>query len=129
VGRGAVSIGKRVKRSTTAGSRHGEDFVEPQVVGGGRLRLLGFVRNDWTIHKYMRAGSAREFTGEAFNRRKDPHRGVPLPRARTAAWRNGPGMSRIGERESNDHAFDELIRLRLGDVNGYQRVRDGAWAW
>jgi len=25
--------------------------------------------------------------------------------------------------------FDELIRLRQGDVDSYQRVRNGAWSW
>jgi hypothetical protein len=115
----------------TGWSHHGEDFVEPHVVGEdgyAYLRLYEMTGNA----KYLQAAirCARSLVKNFTPGNKD-HSPWPFRcRARDGSLENGPGMSPYSANVVEPiMLFDELIRLRQGDVASYQLVRAGAWAW
>jgi hypothetical protein len=119
-------------RKYTGWSHHGEDFVEPHVVGEGGyayLRLYEMTGNT----KYLRA-AIRCAEALVKNFKAGDEKNSPWPfrcRAKDAKVEGGgPGMSPYSANVVEPiMLFDELIRLDQGDVASYKRVREGAWTW
>ncbi|MGA7315442.1 MAG: hypothetical protein WBX22_15865 [Silvibacterium sp.] len=115
----------------TGWSQHGEDFVEPHVVGEdgyAYLRLYEMTGNT----KYLRA-AIRCAEALAKNFKPGDENNSPWPfrcHARDASLKNGKGMFPYSANVVEPiMLFDELIRLDQGDTASYKRVREGAWAW
>jgi hypothetical protein len=115
----------------TGWSQHGEDFVEPHVVGEdgyAYLRLYEMTGNT----KYLRAAI---LCAEALAKNFKPgdENNSPWPyrcHARDGSLKDGKGMFPYSANVVEPiMLFDELIRLDQGDTASYKRVRKGAWAW
>jgi hypothetical protein len=130
----------------TGWSFHGEDFIEPHVVGEdgyGYLRLYEMTGNT----KYLRA-AIRCAAALVKNFKPGDETHSPWP------YRSYARDGRIENQSSEDHVsnfdnpqqtpgmgpysanvvepimlFDELIRLQKGDVTGYAKVRQSAADW
>ena len=118
-------------RRYTGWSEHGEDFVEPHVVGAdgyGYLRLYEMTGNT----KYLRA-AIRCADALVRNFKPGDERNSPWPYrcfARDGSLEGGKGMFPYSANVIEPiMLFDELIGLDQGDVASYQRVRAGAWTW
>jgi hypothetical protein len=118
-------------RRYTGWSRHGEDFVEPHVVGEdgyGYLRLYEMTGNT----KYLRA-AIRCAEALVKNFKAGDEHISPWPYrcfARDGSLEGGKGMFPYSANVVEPiMLFDELIRLDQGDTASYKRVREGAWAW
>ncbi len=117
-------------RHYTGWSHHGEDYLEPPVVGEdgyAYLRLYEMTGNT----RYLRA-SIRCARALAKNYRAGDADNSPWP-VRCYA-RDGKVEGRgMGPYSANVvepiMLFDELIRLDQGDVARYQQVRQAAWDW
>ena len=117
-------------RRYTGWSHHGEDFLEPPIVGEDGYAYLRFYEMTGNT-KYLQAAIhfadvlAKNYkTGDAEN--------SPWP-VRCYA-RDGKVEGRgMGPYSANVvepiMLFDELIRLDQGDVARYRQVRDAAWEW
>ena len=119
-------------RSATRGwSQHGEDYIEPHVVGedgyaylrlyemtGNTKYLQAAIRCADALVKNYKAGDAGAFAlaGAAVTHATEKPKGAAM----------GPYSANVIEPIM---LFDELIRLGQGDVAGYTRVRAGAWDW
>jgi len=118
-------------REYSGWSEHGEDFIEPHVVGEdgyAYLRLYEMTGKTKYLQAAIRCAAAlvKNFkTGDKDN--------SPWPfrcHARDGSLANGKGMGPYSANVVEPiMLLDELIRLRQGDVDSYQRVRDGAWTW
>jgi len=114
-------------REYSGWSEHGEDFIEPHVVGEdgyAYLRLYEMTGKTKYLQAAIRCAAAlvKNFkTGDKDN--------SPWPfrcHARDGSLANGKGMGPYSANVVEPiMLFDELIRLRQGDVDSYQRVRDG----
>jgi hypothetical protein len=114
----------------TGWSRHGEDYVEPHVVGEDGYAYLRFYEMTGKT-KYLH--SAIRCANELVkNFRPGDEKNSPWP------WRCYARDGRVEGKGMGPYSanvvgpimlFDELIRLKLGDVAAYQRVRQGAWNW
>ena len=114
----------------TGWSVHGEDYIEPHVVGEdgyAYLRLYEMTGNT----KYLRA-AIRCADALVKNYKSGDEKNSPWPvrcYARDGKAEGGP----MGPYSANViepiMLFDELVRLGHGDVAGYARVRAGAWDW
>jgi hypothetical protein len=114
----------------TGWSVHGEDYIEPHVVGEdgyAYLRLYEMTGNT----KYLRA-AIRCADALVKNYKTGDEKNSPWPvrcYARDGKAEGGP----MGPYSANViepiMLFDELVRLGHGDVAGYARVRAGAWDW
>src|SRR6267154_322 len=118
-------------RRYTGWSDHGEDFVEPHVVGEdgyAYLRLYEMTGNT----KYLRA-AIRCAEALAKNFKPGDERNSPWPYrcfARDGRLDGGTGMFPYSANVVEPiMLLDELIRLDQGDTASYKKVRDGAWAW
>ncbi len=117
-------------RRYTGWSHHGEDYIEPHVVGEdgyGYLRFYEMTGNT----KYLKA-AIRCADALAKNYKPGDEKNSPWP-VRCYA-RDGkvriPGMGPYSANVVEPvMLFDELIRLGQGDVNAYKKSREGAWAW
>jgi hypothetical protein len=115
----------------TGWSEHGEDFVEPHVVGEdgyGYLRLYEMTGNTKYLLAAIRCAEAlvKNFKPGDENNSPWPYRCF----ARDGSVRGGTGMFPYSANVVEPiMLFDELIRLDQGDVAAYKRVREGAWAW
>jgi hypothetical protein len=117
-------------RRYTGWSVHGEDYIEPHVVGEdgyAYLRLYEMTGNT----KYLRA-AIRCADALVKNYKIGDEKNSPWPvrcYARDGKADGGP----MGPYSANViepiMLFDELMRLGQGDVAGYTRVRAGAWDW
>jgi hypothetical protein len=117
-------------RRYTGWSVHGEDYIEPHVVGEdgyAYLRLYEMTGNT----KYLRA-AIRCADALVKNYKVGDEKNSPWPvrcYARDGKADGGP----MGPYSANViepiMLFDELIRLKQGDVAGYARVRAGSWEW
>ena len=112
-------------------SEHGEDYVEPHVVGEdgyAYLRLYEMTGNT----KYLRA-AIRCADALTKNYKVGDEHNSPWPdrcRARDGLVAGGKGMFPYSANVVEPiMLFDELIRLGQGDVASYEKVRAGAWAW
>jgi hypothetical protein len=114
----------------TGWSVHGEDYIEPHVVGEdgyGYLRLYEMTGNTKYLRAAMRCADALLKNYKAGDENNSPW---PVRcYARDGKAEGGP----MGPYSANViepiMLFDELIRLGQGDVSGYGRVRAGAWDW
>jgi hypothetical protein len=114
----------------TGWSAHGEDYIEPHVVGEdgyAYLRLYEMTGNTKYLRAAMRCADAL-----VKNYKQGDEKSSPWPvrcYARDGKAEGGP----MGPYSANViepiMLFDELIRLRHGDVDAYARVRAGAWDW
>src|SRR5580704_13398343 len=118
-------------RRYTGWSDHGEDYVEPHVVGEdgyGYLRLYEMTGNT----KYLRA-AIRCADALAKNYKEGDEKNSPWPVrafARDGRMDKGTGMFPYSANVVEPiMLFDELIRLNQGNVSSYKTVREGAWAW
>jgi hypothetical protein len=118
-------------RRYTGWSEHGEDFVEPHVVGEdgyAYLRLYEMTGNT----KYLRAAiRCAEALVKNFKAGDELHSPWPYRCfARDGSLTGGKGMFPYSANVVEPiMLLDELIRLEQGDTNSYKRVREGAWAW
>jgi hypothetical protein len=114
----------------TGWSMHGEDYIEPPIIGAdgyAYLRLYEMTGNT----KYLRAAI---HCADALvkNYKKGDDRNSPWPvrcYARDGKIEDvtmGPYSANVIEPIM---LFDELMRLKQGDVAGYERVRYAAWDW
>ena len=112
-------------------SKHGDDFVEPHVVGEdgyAYLRLYEMTGKTKYLEAAIRCARA---LAKNFQAGDDKHSPWPFRcHALDGSLENGSGMSPYSANVVEPiMLFDELIRLRQGNVSEFQRVRDGAWAW
>ncbi len=118
-------------RRYTGWSHHGEDFVEPHVVGEdgyGYLRLYEMTGNTKYLRAAIRCAEALAKNFKAGDEKNSPW--AFRCYARDGKAEGGPGMSVYSANVVEPiMLFDELIRIGQGDVAAYQRVREGAWAW
>jgi hypothetical protein len=118
-------------RRYTGWSEHGEDYVEPHVVGEdgyAYLRLYEMTGNT----KYLRA-AIRCAEALVKNFKPGDEHESPWPYrcfARDGRIDNGKGMFPYSANVVEPiMLLDELIRLDQGDTSAYKRVREGAWGW
>src|ERR1019366_4888938 len=111
-------------------SNHGEDYVEPHVVGEdgyAYLRLYELTGNT----KYLRA-AIRGADALVKNVKPGTETESPWPARCYARAGKAPGGP-MGPYSANVvepmMLFDELIRLKQGNVEGYRRVRAEVWEW
>ncbi|QNI34827.1 hypothetical protein H7849_06545 [Alloacidobacterium dinghuense] len=115
----------------TGWSQHGEDFVEPHVVGEdgyAYLRFYEMTGNTKYLHAAIRCADAlvKNFKPGDENNSPWPYR----CHARDGSLKNGKGMFPYSANVVEPvMLFDELLRLDQGDTASYKRVREGAWAW
>jgi hypothetical protein len=111
-------------------SNHGEDYIEPHVVGEdgyGYLRLYEMTGDT----KYLRAAIR---CAEALVKNWTPGDAEHSPWPVRCYARDGkaPGGP-MGPYSANViepiMLFDELIRIKQGNVADYQRVRSAVWEW
>jgi hypothetical protein len=114
----------------TGWSAHGEDYIEPPVVGEdgyAYLRLYEMTGES----KYLRA-AIRCADALLKNYKLGDEKNSPWP-VRCYARDGKVEGAGMGPYSANViepiMLFDELIRLGQGDVSGYVRVRAGAWEW
>jgi hypothetical protein len=115
----------------TGWSQHGEDFVEPHVVGEdgyAYLRLYEMTGNT----KYLRA-AIRCADALAKNFKPGDESNSPWPyrcHGRDGSLKNGKGMFPYSANVVEPiMLFDELMRIDQGDTASYKKVREGAWDW
>ena len=115
----------------TGWSQHGEDFIEPHVVGEdgyAYLRLYEMTGNTKYLLEAIRCADAlvKNFKpGDADN--------SPWPyrcHARDGSLKDGKGMFPYSANVVEPiMLLDELMRLSQGDTASYKRVREGTWSW
>lgn len=115
----------------TGWSQHGEDFIEPHVVGEdgyAYLRLYEMTGNT----KYLRAAILCA-AALAKNFKPGDEKHSPWPNrcfARDGSLGNNQAMFPYSANVIEPiMLFDELIRIGQGDVASYKKVREGAWDW
>ena len=118
-------------RRYTGWSEHGEDYIEPHVVGEdgyAYLRLYEMTGNT----KYLRA-AIRCAEALAKNYKTGDEKISPWPYrcfARDGRMDAGTGMFPYSANVVEPiMLFDELIRIGQGDTASYKKVREGAWTW
>ena len=118
-------------RRYTGWSEHGEDYVEPHVVGEdgyAYLRLYEMTGNT----KYLRA-AIRCAEALVKNFKPGDERNSPWPYrcfARDGRIDGGTGMFPYSANVVEPiMLLDELIRLDQGNVPAYKTVREDAWTW
>jgi hypothetical protein len=117
-------------RRYTGWSHHGEDFLEPPIVGEDGYAYLRFYEMTGNT-KYL-AAAIRCAAALVKNYKTGDAQNSPWP-VRCYA-RDGKVEGRgMGPYSANVvepiMLFDELIRLDQGDVAAYRKVRQGAWEW
>ena len=115
----------------TGWSNHGEDFVEPHVVGEdgyAYLRLYEMTGNT----KYLRAAILCA-AALVKNFKAGDEKSSPWPNrcfARDGSLGNNKAMFPYSANVIEPiMLFDELMRIGQGDVAAYKEVREGAWQW
>ena len=115
----------------TGWSEHGEDFVEPPVVGEdgyAYLRLYEMTGNTKYLQAAIRCAEAL-----AKNFKPGDERTSPWPDRVYARDGRADGNPKMFAYSSNVvepiMLFDELIRLHQGNTEAYKSVRQGAWEW
>jgi len=112
-------------------SNLGEDYIEPPVVGEdgyAYLRLYELTGNE----KYLRAAiRCADALMKNYKPGDETHSPWPVRcYARDGKLESNPAMGPYSANVIEPiMLFDELIRLKQGDVAGYTQVRAGAWDW
>ena len=117
-------------RKYTGWSSHGKDYIEPHVVGEdgyAYLRLYEMTGNT----KYLEAAIlCANALVKNYKPGDETHSPWPVRcyarDGRTEGRPMGPYSANVIEPIM---LFDELVRLKQGDVAGYTRVREAAWQW
>jgi hypothetical protein len=117
-------------RRYTGWSQHGEDYIEPHVVGEdgyAYLRLYEMTGNTKYLEEAIRCADALV---KNFQPGDETHSPWPVRcYGRDGRADGGP----MGVYSANViepiMLFDELLRIGQGDVPGYTRVRQGSWDW
>lgn len=118
-------------RRYTGWSNHGEDYVEPHVIGEdgyAYLRLYEMTGNTRYLLEAIRCANAlvKNFTAGDEKNSPWPFRCF----ARDGSLKGGTGMFPYSANVVEPiMLFDELIRLGQGETGDYKKVRAGAWAW
>jgi hypothetical protein len=117
-------------RRYTGWSAHGEDYVEPPIVGEdgyAYLRLYEMTGETKYLREAIRCADAL-----LKNYKPGDQKASPWP-VRCYARDGKVEGPKMGDYSANViepiMLFDELIRLGQGEVAGYTRVRAGAWEW
>ncbi len=111
-------------------SMHGEDYIEPPIVGADGYAYLRLYEMTGKT-KYLRA-AIRCADALVKNYKLGDEKNSPWPvrcYARDGKIKDvtmGPYSANVIEPIM---LFDELIRLKQGDIAGYARVRSGTWDW
>lgn len=117
-------------RHYTGWSAHGEDYLEPHVVGEDGYAYLRFYEMTGNT-KYLQA-AIRCAAALVKNYKPGDAQVSPWPvrcYARDGKV-EGKGMGNYSANVVEPiMLFDELIRLDRGDVAAYKRIRQGAWEW
>jgi hypothetical protein len=111
-------------------SAHGEDYVEPPIIGADGYAYLRLYEMTGDT-KYLRA-AIRCAEALVKNYKTGDEKNSPWPvRCYARDGRvEGPAMGPYSANVIEPiMLFDELIRLKQGDVASYARVRAGAWEW
>lgn len=115
----------------TGWSEHGEDFVEPPVVGEdgyAYLRLYEMTGNTRYLQAAIRCAEAL-----AKNFKPGDEHTSPWPDRCYARDGRADGNPKMFPYSANVvepiMLFDELIRLHQGNTDAYKSVRQGAWDW
>jgi hypothetical protein len=118
-------------RRYTGWSEHGEDFVEPHVVGEdgyGYLRLYEITGNTKYLRAAIRCAEALVKNFKPGNEKESPWPYRCF--ARDGSINGGKGMFSYSANVVEPiMLFDELIRLGQGDTASFKTVRQGAWDW
>jgi hypothetical protein len=114
----------------TGWSHHGEDYLEPHVVGEDGYAYLRFYEMTGNT-KYLEA-AIRCAAALVKNYKSGDAQNSPWPvrcYARDGKV-EGPGMGPYSANVVEPiMLFDELIRLEQGDIAAYRQVRQAAWEW
>jgi hypothetical protein len=117
-------------RRYTGWSHHGEDFLEPHVVGEdgyGYLRFYEMTGNTKYLNAAIRCADALVKNYQPGEEKKSPW---PVRCYARDGRVNGPGMGPYSANVIEPiMLFDELLRLGQGSQTEYERVRRGAWEW
>jgi len=115
----------------TGWSQHGEDFVEPHLIGAdgyAYLRLYEMTGNTKYLREAVRCAEMLVKHFKTGDEKNSPWAFRCF--ARDGSIEGGRGMSPYTANVVEPiMLFDELMRIGLGDVESYKRVREGAWAW
>jgi hypothetical protein len=118
-------------RRYTGWSEHGEDFVEPPIVGEDGYAYLRLYEMTGDT-KYLRA-AIHCADALAKNYQPGDANHSPWPdrcHARDGSLKNGAGMFPYSANVVEPiMLFDELIRIGQGDISAYRTTRKGAWEW
>jgi len=118
-------------RHYTGWSHHGEDFIEPHVVGEdgyAYLRLYEMTGNTKYLEAAIRCAEALVKNFKAGDEKNSPWPNRCF--ARDGGLHGNKAMFPYSANVIEPiMLFDELIRIGQGNVPAYQRVRDGAWDW
>jgi len=120
-------------RRYTGWSQHGEDFVEPHVVGEdgyAYLRLYEMTGNTKYLEEAIRCAAALVKNYKQGDENNSPWPLRCFARDGKVDRNAGKGMFPYSANVVEPiMLFDELMRLGQGDVASYKSVREGAWAW
>jgi hypothetical protein len=114
-------------------SEHGHDFIEPHVVGEdgyAYLRLYEMTGEKRYLDEAIRCANALVRNYKPGNATISPWPFRCRARDGDASLAAGKGMFPYSANVVEPiMLFDELMRLRLGDVTSYKQIRGGAWRW
>jgi hypothetical protein len=114
----------------TGWSVHGEDFVEPHVVGEdgyGYLRFYEMTGNTKYLAAAIRCADA---LAKNYKPGDAGHSPWPVRCYARDGKLDGPGFGPYSANVVEPiMLFDELLRLKLGNTADYEKVRQGAWDW
>jgi hypothetical protein len=117
-------------RRYTGWSRHGEDYLEPHVVGEdgyAYLRFYEMTGNTKYLHAAIRCAAALVKNYKAGDAQNSPWPVRCYARDGKVEGRGmGPYSANVVEPIM---LFDELIRLNQGETAKYKEVRQAAWEW
>jgi hypothetical protein len=115
----------------TGWSHHGEDFVEPHVVGEDGYGYLRFYEMSGNTRYLVAAIRCADALAKNFTPGDADHSPWPYRcHAKDGSLKDGKGMFPYSANVVEPiMLLDELIRLDQGDTAAYKRTRAGAWAW
>jgi len=117
-------------RRYTGWSHHGEDYLEPHVVGEdgyAYLRFYEMTGNTKYLEADIRCAAALVKNYKAGDAQNSPW---PVRCYARDGKVEGPGMGPYSANVVEPvMLFDELIRLEQGDIAAYRQVRQAAWEW
>src|SRR6202790_716828 len=122
-------------RRYTGWSEHGEDYIEPHVVGEdgyAYLRLYEMTGNTKYLRAAIRCAEALVKNFKPGDQRNSPwpYRCFARDGRIDGGTGTGTGMFPYSANVVEPiMLLDELIRLNQGDIATYKQVREGAWAW